>query len=64
LTPFECKYQIVPATPLVFVIAGEDLIMMDDDVMPLNPLITLVKEEELEETPLDVNSSQRLCNKE
>jgi hypothetical protein len=31
--------------------------MADDVVMPSNPLVTLVKEEELEEAPLDVNVS-------
>jgi hypothetical protein len=33
--------------------------MADDVAMPLNPLVTLVEQEELEETPLDVNVSQR-----
>ncbi len=55
MTPFECKYQIVLATPLVFIDASEDLIMADDAVMPLNPPIALVEEEEFEETLLDVN---------
>ncbi len=33
--------------------------MADDVVMPLNPLVAPVKQEELEEAPLDVNVSQR-----
>jgi hypothetical protein len=44
---------------LVFVDAGEDLIMADDVVTPSNPLVTPVEEEELEEILLDVNVSQR-----
>jgi hypothetical protein len=43
---------------LVFVDVGEDLIMADDDVMPSNPLIALVNEKKLKETPLNVNVSQ------
>jgi hypothetical protein len=54
----EHKYQIVSTTTLVFVDAGEDSIMANDVVMPLNPLVALVEEEELEETSLDVNISQ------
>jgi hypothetical protein len=50
------------ATPLVFVDAGEDLVMPDDVVTPSSPPIAPVKEEELEETPLDVNVSQRSCD--
>jgi hypothetical protein len=64
LTPSGCKYQIVPTTPLVFVDACEDLVMVDDVVTPSNLPIVLVEEEELEETLLDVNVSQRLCNEE
>jgi hypothetical protein len=33
LTYFECKYQIIPATLLVFVDAGENSIMVNDVVM-------------------------------
>ncbi len=33
--------------------------MVDDDIMPLNPLIAPVEEEEFEETSFDVNASQR-----
>jgi len=35
--------------------------MADDVATPLNPLVALVEQEELEETPLNVNVSQRLC---
>ncbi len=58
-TPFECKYQIVPVTPLVFVDISEDSIMVADVVTPSNSLVVLVEEEELEETPFDMNVSQR-----
>jgi len=44
---------------LVFVDAGENVVMADDVAMPSNPPISLVKKEELEEAPLDVNVSQR-----
>jgi hypothetical protein len=57
LIPSKHKYHIIPTTLLVFVNASEDSIMADDVVMPSNPLVTLVKEEELEEAPLDVNVS-------
>jgi hypothetical protein len=43
---------------LVFVDAGENLVMADDVIMPLNPPVSLVKKEKLEEAPLDVNVSQ------
>jgi len=59
LTPFERKYHIVSTTLLVFVDAGENLVMADDVVTPSNPPISLVKKEELEEAPLDVNVFQR-----
>jgi hypothetical protein len=49
---------------LVFVDAGEDLIMADDVVTHLNPIVALVKKEEFEKTPLDVNVSQRPCDEE
>ncbi len=57
-TPFECKYHIVFATLLVFVDAGENLVMVDDVATPSNPPISLVEKEKLEEAPLDVNVSQ------
>jgi hypothetical protein len=59
LTPSECKYQIVPITPLVFIDISENSIMANDVVAPLNPLVVPIKEEKLEETSLDVNVSQR-----
>jgi hypothetical protein len=49
-------------TPLVFVDAGEDSNMTDDVVIPSNPLVAPVEEAELEETPLNVNVSQWLCD--
>ncbi len=42
---------------LVFVDAGEDLVMVDDVATPSNPPVPLVEKEELEEAPLDVNVS-------
>jgi hypothetical protein len=45
--------------PLVFVDAGENLVMVDDVVMPLNPLVALVEKEKLEEASFDVNVSQQ-----
>jgi hypothetical protein len=56
-TPFECKYQIVLATPLVFVDVGEHSVVVNDVITFFNSLVALVKEEELEETLLDVNVS-------
>jgi hypothetical protein len=64
VTPFECKYQIVSVTPLVFVDVGEDLGMVDDVVTPSNPLIAPIEAKELEKTPLDVNVFQWSCKKE
>jgi hypothetical protein len=43
---------------LVFVDTSEDLIMVDDVITPSNPAVAVVKKEELEETPLDVNVFQ------
>jgi hypothetical protein len=62
-TPFEHKCHIVSATLLVFVDAGENLVMADDVATPSNPLISLVEKEKLKETPLDVNVFQRSCKK-
>jgi hypothetical protein len=42
---------------LVFVDASEDLVMADDVLTPSNPPVMPRKEEELEETLLDVNVS-------
>jgi len=55
----ECKYPIISATLLVFVDAGENLVMVDDVATPSNPLVSLEENEELEEAPLNVNASQR-----
>jgi hypothetical protein len=41
---------------LVFIDVGENSVMVDDDIMPLNPPIAPVEEEEFEETSFDVNS--------
>jgi hypothetical protein len=49
---------------LVFVDASESVVMADDVVTPLNPPVALVEQEELEEVLLDVNVSQRPCEKE
>jgi hypothetical protein len=49
---------------LVFVDAGEDLVMADDVVVPSNLLVAPIEKEKLEETSFDVNVSQRLRNKE
>jgi len=38
--------------------------MADDVVTPSNPPVSLVKNEELEEAPFDVNVFQRLCEEE
>jgi hypothetical protein len=43
----------------VFVDVGENLIMADDVIMPLNPLVALIEEEKLEEASLDMNVFQR-----
>jgi hypothetical protein len=59
LTFFEHKYHIVFATLLVIVNVGENLVMANDVVTPSNPPVSLVKKEEFEETPLDVNVFQR-----
>jgi hypothetical protein len=63
LTPSERKYHIVSATLLVFVDAGENLVMVDDVATPSNPLVSLVEKEELEEAPLDMNVFQRRTKK-
>jgi hypothetical protein len=60
-TPSEHKYHIVSATFLVFVDAGENLVMVDDVATPSNPPVSLVEKEELEEVPFDVNVCQWLC---
>jgi len=60
-TPSEHKYHNVSTTLLVFVNAGENLIMADDVVTPSNPPVSLVEKEELEEAPFDMNVSQWSC---
>jgi len=44
---------------LVFVDASENLVMVDDVVTPLNPLVSLIEKKELEETSHDMNVSQQ-----
>jgi len=58
-TPSECKYPIVSVTLLVFVDAGENLVMADDVATPSNPPVSLIEKKELKETPLEMNVSQR-----
>jgi hypothetical protein len=41
-----------------FLLMQAQLIMVDDDATPSNPLVALVQQEELEEAPLDLNVSQ------
>jgi hypothetical protein len=53
------KYHIVSTTLLVFVDAGENLVMADDVATPLNPPVSLVEKEELQEALLDMNVFQR-----
>jgi hypothetical protein len=48
---------------LVFVDAGDDLIMAVDVVTPSNPLVTPIQEGEFKKPPLDVNVSQWSCDK-
>jgi len=48
----------------IFVDADENLVMANDVTTPSNPPVTPVEQEELEETSLDMNVSQRLCEKE
>jgi hypothetical protein len=44
-TSYECKYQIILTTLLVFVNASEDSIMVDGATTPSNLLIAQIKEE-------------------
>ncbi len=48
---------------MVFIDAGQNLVMADDVAMPSNPPVSLVKKEEFEKALLDMNVSQRLCEK-
>jgi hypothetical protein len=50
--------------PFGFVDAGEILVMADNVVMPSNPPVAPVEQEELEEAPFDMNVSQRSCEEE
>jgi hypothetical protein len=58
-TPSKRKYHIIFATLLVFVDAGEHLVMTNDVATSSNLPVSLVEKEELEEAPLDVKVSQR-----
>jgi hypothetical protein len=62
-TPSECKYPIVSTILLVFVNAGENLVMANDVTTPSNPLVSLVEKEEFEKTLLHVNVFQWLHEK-
>jgi hypothetical protein len=42
----------------VFINACENLVMADDVASPSNPLVALIKQEELEKTPFNVNVFQ------
>jgi hypothetical protein len=44
--------------PSIFVNAGDNLVMADDVIMPLNPIVAPVEQEKLEEASLDMNVSQ------
>jgi hypothetical protein len=44
--------------PLVFINAGENLVMADDVITPLNPPVAPIEKEELEKTPFNVNVFQ------
>jgi hypothetical protein len=48
----------------VFVDVGENLVMADGVAMPSNPPVAPIEEEELEESPLDVNVFQQSCEEE
>jgi hypothetical protein len=50
--------------PSVFVDASEIFVMVDDVIMPSNPSVAPVEQEELEEVLLDVNVSQWSCEEE
>jgi hypothetical protein len=43
---------------LVFIDAGENLVMVDGFATPSNPTVALAEQEELEEVPLEVNVFQ------
>ncbi len=50
--------------PSIFVDVGENLVMANFITTPSNPPVTPVEQEELEETSLDMNVFQRLCEEE
>jgi len=58
-THFERKYHIVSTTLLVFVDAGENLVMANDVATPSNPPISLIEKKKLEKALLDVSIFQR-----
>ncbi len=45
--------------PSWFLLIQVQLVMVDDDATPSNPLVAPVQQEELKEAPLDLNVSQR-----
>jgi hypothetical protein len=45
--------------PSLFLLMQVQLVMVDDDATPSNPLVAPVQQEELKEAPLDLNVSQR-----
>jgi len=47
LTPSECKYPIISVTLLVFIDAGENLVMANDVAMLSNPRVSLVEKKNL-----------------
>jgi hypothetical protein len=49
---------------LVFVDAGENLVMVDDVTTPSNPPVSVIEKEMLEEAPFDVNVFQWSCEEE
>jgi hypothetical protein len=49
---------------LVFVNAGENLVMADDVATPSNSSVAPIEQEKLEEVPFEVNVSQRLREEE
>jgi len=48
----------------IFVDLNENLVMTDDVVMPSNPPVAPIEQEELKEASIDVNVSQRSCEEE
>jgi hypothetical protein len=48
----------------IFVDLNENLVMTNDVVMPSNPPVAPIEQEELKEASIDVNVSQRSCEEE